>query len=58
MSDAIACWYLGHPARRARLVRALTDRDAWSLGDLMDGERGSGRLRNDDVAILLVGLKG
>jgi hypothetical protein len=56
MSDAIACWYLGH-ARGDRVTRdtfhdCLTTCDHTTLSQLIQSERSSKRLRNDDVAVL------
>jgi hypothetical protein len=54
MSDAMACWYLSYPDRRPRLRELLAARDGRALGALIGRERRSRRLRNDDIAILLV----
>jgi hypothetical protein len=54
MSDAIACWYLGHATSNRELLddfhSALCDTSA--LVALMARERTSRRLRNDDVAVI------
>jgi len=54
MSDAIACWYLGQAALSPELLEefhsALADRSAFS--SLVERERTSRRMRNDDVAVI------
>jgi hypothetical protein len=54
MSDAIACWYLGHATSSGELLgefhRALDSIAAFSI--LIGRERESRRLRNDDVAVV------
>jgi hypothetical protein len=57
MSDAMACWYLTYPQRRARLRELLTTRDRRALGALIARERQARRLRNDDIAIMLIRIK-
>ncbi len=54
MSDAMACWYLTYPRRRARLREVLSTRDRRALGGLIARERQAGRLRNDDIAMLFI----
>lgn len=54
MSDAIACWYLGHAASDRNTLdefhSSLDETDAFSA--LIERERSSRRLRNDDVAVV------
>jgi hypothetical protein len=54
MSDAIACWYLGHATSSRDLLDefhiALADSSAFAT--FVDRERMSRRLKNDDVAVL------
>ena len=54
MSDALACWYLGHAASSRDLLgefhSALGDTSAFST--LIERERTLRRLRNDDVAVV------
>lgn len=58
MSDAIACWYLGHATGNhdllARFHSALVDPNAFAF--FVDAERSSRRLRNDDVAVVTLVL--
>ncbi len=60
MSDAIACWYLGHAASSSDLLddfhRALDDTATFST--LIERERTSRRLRNDDIAVVKLVLSG
>jgi hypothetical protein len=54
MSDAIACWYLGHAASTRELLddfHAALDNTA-AFATLIERERTSRRLRNDDVAVV------
>jgi hypothetical protein len=57
MSDAMACWYLSYPDRRARLREMLTRRDRRGLGALVTRERETRRLRNDDIAMLFIRIQ-
>lgn len=56
MSDAIACWYLGHAVRdqavRDTFHECLTNGDHAALAAFIQSERSGKRLRNDDVAVL------
>jgi hypothetical protein len=54
MSDAIACWYLGHAASNRSLLddfhRALDN--IGEFATLVERERTARRLRNDDIAVV------
>jgi hypothetical protein len=58
MSDAIACWYLGHARTdvdlHKRLHTLLVEERQSELQALVAEERDARRLRNDDVAILRI----
>jgi hypothetical protein len=58
MSDAVACWYLGHARREGnlhkRLHQLLIEDRRSDLQTLVAEEREAKRLRNDDVAILRI----
>jgi hypothetical protein len=62
LTDAIAAWYLknnaAEPTRVAQLEEALADGDLQRVEDLIAHERAALALRNDDVAILRIAVKG
>lgn len=54
MSDAVACWYLGHTASDRILLDDFHDalNDPVAFSSFIERERSSRRLRNDDVAVV------
>ena len=57
MSDAIAKWYLGNPEMRPRLRELLLGVDRGALAVFLERERESPRLRNDDIAMVLIEIR-
>jgi hypothetical protein len=57
MTDAIASWYLCHPDRRSTLRELMIAGDNERLVQLVTTERTERRLRDDDIAVLLVQVR-
>lgn len=56
LSDAVACWFLGCAEGRAEFLEHLEQGRGEALNRLVAAQRQAGRMRNDDVAALLVAI--
>jgi hypothetical protein len=54
LSDAAACWFLEHAGSREAFAGLLAQGRSRELDQLIAAERQSGRMRNDDVAAMLI----